>query len=39
MQVDTIGVTRGTNAKIPHHKNQVLVYPMENETPLVHHIV
>ncbi len=34
-----IVVTRGTNAKLSYHKNRVLTYPMENEMPLVHHIV
>jgi hypothetical protein len=26
---NTIRVTRGTNAKLPHHKGFTLVYPME----------
>jgi hypothetical protein len=38
VEQDTIGVTRGVNAKQPHHKGLVLVYPVENKTPLVHHI-
>jgi hypothetical protein len=36
---NTIGVTRGTSAKLPHHNNHVLTYSMENETPFVHHVV
>ncbi len=35
---DTNGVTRGINAKQPHHKGLVLTYPMKNEMPLVPHI-
>jgi hypothetical protein len=36
---DTIGVTGGTNAKLPHYMNPMLTYPMENEMSLVHHVV
>jgi hypothetical protein len=36
---DTIGVIKGTNAKLPHHRGLLLVYQMENETPLVRHAV
>jgi len=38
VEQDTIGITRGINAKQPHHKGLVLVYPVENKTPLIHHI-
>jgi hypothetical protein len=34
---DTIGVTRGTSAKLPHHKDLVPTYLMENKTPFIHH--
>ncbi len=34
---DTIGVTGRASAKLPHYMSVVLVYPMENEMPLVHH--
>jgi hypothetical protein len=33
---DNIGVLGGASAKLPHCTNLVLVYPMENEMPLVH---
>jgi len=33
-----IGVTRRANAKQPHHKGLVPVYPMENQMPFLHHI-
>jgi hypothetical protein len=36
---DTIGVTKGTNAKLPHHKGHVPTFPMENEMSFVHHVV
>jgi hypothetical protein len=36
---DAIGVIRGASAKLPHHKGLTLTYPMENETPLVHHVI
>jgi hypothetical protein len=35
----TIGITRGTSAKLPHHWGHVLTYPMENKMPFVHHVV
>ncbi len=38
-KVRHIVVTRGTKAKLSHHKNHMLIYPMENEMPLVHHII
>jgi hypothetical protein len=38
-EMSTIGVTRGTSAKLQHCKRHMLAYPMENEMPLVHHIV
>jgi hypothetical protein len=34
-----IGVTRGTNAKLPHHSGLVPTYLMENEMLVVHHVV
>jgi len=34
---DTIGVIRGTNAKLPHHRGLMLIYPVENEMPFLHH--
>jgi len=34
-----IGVIRGANAKSAHHKGLVLTYPIENEMPLVYHVV
>jgi hypothetical protein len=37
--MSTIGVTRRASAKLPHHRRHVLTYPMENEMPLVHHVV
>jgi hypothetical protein len=36
---DTIGVIRGANVKLPHHRGITLIYPKENEMPLIHHIV
>jgi hypothetical protein len=36
---NTIGVTKKTNAKLPHHNDHVSAYSMENETPLAHHAV
>jgi hypothetical protein len=36
---DTIGVIRGSSAKLPYHKGLVLIYPMKNETLLVRHII
>ncbi len=36
---NTIEVTIRTNAKLPYHRGLLLAYPMENEMPLVHHVV
>jgi hypothetical protein len=36
---DTIGVAIGVSANLLHYMNLALIYPMENEMPLVHHIV
>ncbi len=36
---DTIGVAGGANAKLPHCTGHVLIYPMENKMPLVHHVI
>jgi hypothetical protein len=36
---NTIGVVGKANAKLPHCTNHVLVYPMENEMPLIHRAV
>jgi hypothetical protein len=36
---NTIGVTKGANVKLPHHRGLALIYPMENEMPLVCHVV
>jgi hypothetical protein len=33
---DTIGVA---NAILPHSTSLALIYPMENEMPLIHHVV
>jgi hypothetical protein len=33
---NTIRVTRGTSAKLPHCTSPTLAYPMENKMPLVH---
>jgi hypothetical protein len=38
VEQDTIGVTKGANAKQPHHKGLVLTYLVENKMPLVHHV-
>ncbi len=35
---DTIGVAKGTNAKLPHYTGPMLAYPMENKMPLIYHI-
>jgi hypothetical protein len=35
---DTIGITRETSAKLPHHLGHVLSYPMENKMPFVYHV-
>jgi hypothetical protein len=36
---DTIGVTRGISAKLPHCISLAVAYPMENEMSLVHHAI
>jgi hypothetical protein len=36
---NTIGVTRGANAKLPHCTSLMLTYLMENEMPFVHHTI
>jgi hypothetical protein len=36
---NTIGVLKGTNAKLPLHRGLALAYPMENKTPFIHHII
>jgi hypothetical protein len=36
---NTIGVTKETNVKLPHHKGFLLVYSMKNEMPLIHHVI
>ncbi len=36
---NTIEVIRKTNAKLPHHKGLMLAYPMENEMPLIYHVI
>jgi hypothetical protein len=36
---NTIGVIRGVNAKLPHHRGLALAYLMKNEMSLVHNIV
>ncbi len=36
---NTIVVVGGVNAKLPHCMGHALAYPMENEMPLLHHIV
>jgi hypothetical protein len=36
---NTIEVIRGSSAKLPHHRGLTLIYPMENEMPLVCHII
>jgi hypothetical protein len=36
---NTIGVVGKVSAKLPHCTNLVLVYPMENQMSLVHHVV
>ncbi len=36
---DTIGVIKGVCAKLPHCTSLVLIYSMENEMSLIHHIV
>jgi hypothetical protein len=36
---NTIRVIRGASVRLPHYMGHALVYPMENEKPLVHHTV
>jgi hypothetical protein len=36
---NTIGVTKITNVKLPHHKNPMTTYQMENEMSIVHHTI
>jgi hypothetical protein len=36
---NTIGVVGGANAKLSHCTSPMLIYPMENKMPLVHHAV
>jgi hypothetical protein len=36
---DTIGIVGETSARLPHYMGPTLACPMENEMPLVHHIV
>jgi hypothetical protein len=36
---NTIGIIKGTNAKLPHHRGHVPTYPMENKMPLIHHTI
>jgi hypothetical protein len=36
---NTIGVTRRTNAKLPHCTSHVLGYPMENKMSFVHYAI
>jgi hypothetical protein len=36
---NTIGITKGTSVKLPHHMGHLLAYPMKNETPLIHHTI
>jgi hypothetical protein len=36
---NTIGVARGMSAKLSYYIGLTLVYEMENEMPLVHHVV
>jgi hypothetical protein len=36
---DTIKVTKGINAKLPHHMGLVQTYQIERKMPLVHHVV
>jgi hypothetical protein len=35
---DTIGVTRRTNAKSPHHKGLKPTCPMKKTMPLIHYV-
>jgi hypothetical protein len=34
-----IGVVKGANVKLSHCTCFALIYPMENEMPLVHHVI
>jgi len=36
---NTIGVVGGASVKLTHCTGPMLVYPMENEMPFVHHVV
>jgi hypothetical protein len=36
---DTIGVTRGARAKLPHCMGHALLYTMENKMSLVYHAI
>jgi hypothetical protein len=36
---DTIGVIKGINVRLPHHKGITVAYPMENKMPLVLHVI
>jgi hypothetical protein len=36
---NTIGVTKRTNVKLPHHKNPMPTYQMENKMSIIHHII
>jgi hypothetical protein len=36
---DTIGLIRGTCAKLPYHRGYMPTYSMENETPFVDYVV
>ncbi len=36
---NTIGVIKGTNAKLPHHRGHVPTYPMRNKMSLVQHVI
>ncbi len=36
---DSIGVAGRTSVKLPHYMGPMLVYPMENEMSLIHHVV
>jgi hypothetical protein len=36
---NTIKVTRGASVSLPHHKGFALIYPMENETSFLPHVI
>jgi hypothetical protein len=36
---DTIGVVKRINVKLSHCIGLMLIYPMENKMPFVHHVV